>query len=167
MIRNPNWLVVALLAVSTHCYATPSTPTKWDVEVFCPTEAGGSDCEEYSSDIEIWTIGDEICGTINQTTERRSPDGWFAGRKRGSQVLVRFVDTFQYREGVFGTAAIRIGKSSLTWTVLTTADGQEIHSETRYRRSSSKIELWEMPDVNSCAELETKMSGTTIHLAPR
>ena len=76
---------------------------------------------------------------------------------------MRFVDTFQYSKEDVGTALINIGEHKLTWTVLSTTEGQEIHSEARYHRSL-KIEPWDTQDVGSCAELELKMSGTTVRL---
>ena len=165
MIRNLNVLLAALLAFAAHgaCTARPVTASKWVVEVQCSSAKVSPECEEYSSDVELWEINGEVCGTLNQTTDRRSPDAWFSGRRQRDQVLVRFVDTFQSGEGVFGTAAIKIGKNRLTWTVLSTTEGQAIHSEGRYHRSF-RIGPSATQDVSSCAELETSMSGSTIRL---
>jgi hypothetical protein len=76
---------------------------------------------------------------------------------------VRFVDTFQYSKAGVGTALINIGEHKLTWTVLSTTEGQEIHGEARYHRSL-KVDAWDTQDVSSCAELELKMSGTSVRL---
>ena len=165
MIRNLNLLLVALLAFAAHgsCTAGPVTASRWVVEVPCSSAKDSPACQAYSSDLELWEINGEVCGTLNQTTDRRSPEAWFSGRRQRDQVLVRFVDTFQTGEGVFGTAAIKIGKNRLIWAVLSTTEGQAIHSEGRYHRSSH-IEPSATQDVSSCAELETSMSGTTIRL---
>ncbi len=165
MGRNLEALLMAMLVCAAHgvCLAEPVTASKWSVEIQCPSDQAGGTCKDYSSDIKIWKIDGELCGTINQTTERRSPDGWFSGRRQGDRVLVRFVDTFQYSKDGVGTALINIGEHQLTWAVLSTTEGQQIHSETRYRQAL-KIDPWDTQDVSSCAELELKMSGTTVRL---
>lgn len=165
MSRNPKSVLAALLACAAHgvCLATPVTASKWSVEIQCSSDQASGSCEDYSSEIQIWKIDDELCGTINQTTARRSPDGWFAGRRQDDRVLVRFVDTFQYSGDGVGTALIDFGKDKLTWTVLSTAEGQRIHSEARYH-PALKIDPPDTQDVSSCAELESRMSATTVRM---
>lgn len=165
MTQKSGTVLVALLAIAVTgaCSAKPVTASKWIVEMQCSRAAGNVRCEEYSSDVQVWEIDGEVCGTLNQTTERRSPDAWFSGSRHGDLALVRFVDTFQADGDTFGTAVIKIGKARLTWTVTSTAPGQEVHSEDRYHRES-RIDPWDTQDVSSCAELEAKMSGTTVRL---
>lgn len=165
MSHNLEAMLIALLAcaVPGACLAEPVTASKWSVELQCPSHKASVSCQAYSSDINIWTIDGELCGTINQTTDRRSPGGWFAGRRQGDRVFVRFVDTFQHSEDGVGTALIDMDEHKLTWTVLSTTEGQRIHSEARYHRSL-RIDPWDTQDVHSCAELELKMSETTVRL---
>ena len=137
---------------------------RWDTGVICPPGRSGKQCDEYEATLNIWHMKGEFCGSVDETTERKSPVAWFRGRPFKEGILVRYVDSFQHEPDTFGWAVINVHGKRLSWTVLTMPEGGYTGSESRFRLENDL----EHSDgaTGSCDELEKGQSGLTVRLPP-
>jgi len=142
--------------------AIPLGVSAWSV-AGCESKEASAQCIEYAANIVVWRLKDEVCGTINETTARKSPDAWFGGKQYREGTLLRFVDSFQYSADNFGWARLSINGNSLQWQVLSSPNGAEIHSETRFQRLPTVDQKFTAA-LLSCSELQREFSGTTVKL---
>ena len=142
--------------------AIPLGVSAWKVAGCEPEEASGQ-CVRYSANIVLWRLKDEVCGTINETTERKSPDAWFGGQQYQEGILLRFVDSFQYGAGDYGWARLSVNGNSLQWQVLSSPNGGEIHGEARFQRVAT-VEPQFTAGSLSCSELQRRFSGIEVRM---
>jgi len=142
--------------------AIPLRVSAWKV-TSCESEEASAQCVEYSANIVLWRFKDEVCGTINETTERKSPDGWFGGQQYREGTLLRFLDSFQYGKGDYGWARLSVNGNHLQWQVLSSPNGGAIHGEARFQRLPTVDRQFTTGPV-SCSELQGRFSGIAVRL---
>ena len=134
----------------------------WDTGVTCEPGRYDHRCVEYQAIVELHHIGNDYCGSINETTASHSPGGWFNGHKDGQGLLVRYVDTFQIGADTFGRARIEIHGNRLTWKVILPVYGGRLADERRFHRITTPASSEPAVAATSCAELEHGSSGSDV-----
>ncbi len=156
-------IAFAALLASAHVRAGDDVST-WDTAATCQPARTDHRCFPYQASLQLHHIGDEYCGPVNETTDKHSPSAWFSGRRDGSGLLVRYVDSFQASEDTFGWARVDIRHGRLAWHVLLRPEGSRIDDEDRFHRVATPASATSAA-AGSCAALEAATSGLDVHLA--